>query len=129
MKILLIGTGAVGSVICSELAKERRVSKIICGTNDLKRARHFINTKNRKVSVIKLDAADIDLREITKRFRGATYIAYPTGLSASVFAKVLPKIKKYGVFPPEALDSDLRKEIFIGLENQNVVVQEQFSKY
>jgi len=47
-KILIVGAGAVASVISSELAKERNISRIICATNDVKRARHFI-PKRKKI--------------------------------------------------------------------------------
>jgi saccharopine dehydrogenase-like NADP-dependent oxidoreductase len=69
-----------------------------------------------------------DLKQISKIIKGSTYISYPTGLTASAFSKIIPKIKEYGVFPPEALDAGLRKEVLIDLENKGIVVDEQFSK-
>jgi saccharopine dehydrogenase (NAD+, L-lysine-forming) len=69
-----------------------------------------------------------DLRQISKIFKGATYISYPTGLAAYAFAKTLPDIKKYGVFPPEALDSHIRKKVLIELESKGIMVDEQYSR-
>lgn len=69
-----------------------------------------------------------DLKEISKKFPGATYISYPTGMAAASFAKIIPKIKEYGVFPPEALASELRKQVLIDLENKAFVLDEEFRK-
>ncbi|MBW3004890.1 saccharopine dehydrogenase NADP-binding domain-containing protein [Candidatus Woesearchaeota archaeon] len=69
-----------------------------------------------------------DLKEISKRFKGATYIAYPTALAAAAFAKIIPNMKNHGVFPPEALDENLRKDVLLELEGNGIVVDEQFSK-
>ncbi len=49
--------------------------------------------------------------EIGKLNLGANFISYPTALSAKYFVMALPKIKRRGVFPPEALDKEVRKGI------------------
>jgi len=77
---------------------------------------------------IKMTAIYPDLKQIFKKMKGATYISYPTGLAAAAFAKTIPKIKENGVFPPEALNSDLRNEILLNLENNGTIIDEQFSK-
>jgi saccharopine dehydrogenase-like NADP-dependent oxidoreductase len=69
-----------------------------------------------------------ELKEISKKFPGATYISYPTGLSAVAFAKAISNVKEYGVFPPETLNSRARKEILLDLENNGIIVREEFSK-
>ncbi|MBU1202336.1 MAG: saccharopine dehydrogenase NADP-binding domain-containing protein [Nanoarchaeota archaeon] len=69
-----------------------------------------------------------DLKQIQKVMPGATYISYPTGLAAYTFLKILPRIKEKGVFPPEALRPEIRKEVLLKLENNGIVVNEQSSK-
>lgn len=59
MKILLIGAGAVGSVLAKLLADDQSVSKIICASRNTKRAKEFINFTNRKIKIVPLDASDI----------------------------------------------------------------------
>jgi saccharopine dehydrogenase (NAD+, L-lysine-forming) len=68
------------------------------------------------------------LKNITKKMRGATYISYPTGMAAVAFSRIIPKISKKGVFPPEALEAKLRKEVLLELENNGVIIDERFSK-
>jgi saccharopine dehydrogenase (NAD+, L-lysine-forming) len=81
----------------------------------------------RKIT-IKASAIFPDLKEISKKFFGATYISYPTGTAAYAFAKVIPKIKTYGVFPAEALRADLRKEVLLELESRGIVINESYSR-
>lgn len=69
-----------------------------------------------------------DLVAITKRCPGATYISYPTGAAAASFTKIIPRIKKPGVFPPEALEPALRKEVLVDQEARGVVIEHRFSK-
>ncbi|MFH1064795.1 MAG: saccharopine dehydrogenase NADP-binding domain-containing protein [Candidatus Woesearchaeota archaeon] len=69
-----------------------------------------------------------DLIAIQKVMPGATYISYPTGIAAYAFFKILQKIKEKGVFPPEALDAGLRKEVLLELESRGIVVDEQSSR-
>ena len=60
MKILIIGAGAVGYVLSNFLGKDKNVSKITCASNDIKRARDFIDAKNKKIKLINLDASKKD---------------------------------------------------------------------
>jgi saccharopine dehydrogenase-like NADP-dependent oxidoreductase len=69
-----------------------------------------------------------DLKAITEKMEGATYISYPTGVSAAVFARIIPKIMECGVFPPEALSHEIRKEVLICLEKEGIVLEEKYSK-
>src|SRR3989338_6029756 len=71
MTILLIGAGAVASVLTKYLVKDRCVSKIVCASKDIKRARQFIN-KERKIKLISLDAARTG--KIVKAAKGADLI-------------------------------------------------------
>ena len=77
---------------------------------------------------IKMGAIFPDLKEIHKIFPGATYISYPTGLAAYSFLKAILKIKSAGVFPPETLDSEIRKDIMLFLEKNGVVINQHFFK-
>jgi saccharopine dehydrogenase-like NADP-dependent oxidoreductase len=77
---------------------------------------------------IKNSIAFPELKEISKKFPGATYVSYPTGLSAVAFTKAMLNIKDCGVFPPEALNPGVRKEVLLELENNGIVVREEFSK-
>lgn len=77
---------------------------------------------------IKMSAKFPDLKEITKTFSGATYISYPTGTAAYSFLKIIPKIKTAGVFPPEALEDEARKEVMLNLERNGIIISQQFQK-
>lgn len=77
---------------------------------------------------IKMSAKFPDLKEITKKFPGATYISYPTGTAAYSFSKIIPKMQTAGVFPPEALDDDMRKEVMLNLERNGIIISQQFYK-
>lgn len=57
MDIRIIGAGAVASVICTRLAKDKPIKSIACATNDMASAREFI-PRARKVSVQRVDARD-----------------------------------------------------------------------
>src|SRR5438445_13092318 len=54
-----------------------------------------------------------DLKFISKIFPGATYISYPTSVSAVAFSKILSDNDTFGVFPPEALNPSQRKKVLI----------------
>lgn len=71
MNILIVGAGAVASVLTKYLIKDRSISKIICGSKDIKRARQFISREG-KVKLISLDASRP--AEIIKVARGANLI-------------------------------------------------------
>src|SRR3989338_2233183 len=71
MKILLIGVGAVGSVISKYLNKDDEVAEVICASNDINRAKEFVNEGN-KIKLIELDASNID--EIADKARGVNLI-------------------------------------------------------
>ncbi|MFH0978852.1 MAG: saccharopine dehydrogenase NADP-binding domain-containing protein [Candidatus Woesearchaeota archaeon] len=77
---------------------------------------------------VKVVAKFPDLKFISKKFPGATYISYPTGLAAAAFAGIIPKVKEPGVIPPEALAANLRKQLLATLENECCVIDQEFSK-
>ena len=87
-----------------------------------------IGKEQRQDMKIKMSATLPDLKEITKIFPGATYISYPTGTAAYSFSKVIPKMKIAGVFPPEALNDEMRKEVLLNLERNGIVINQQFQK-
>lgn len=68
-----------------------------------------------------------EIKKVQEIFPGATYISYPTGLAAYAFLKSFDLIKDYGVFPPEALERHIRKKVLLELENQGIVIEEEFS--
>ena len=59
-------------------------------------------------------------REIEKLNLGANFITYPTALSVKLFVMAIPKIKRRGVFPPEAIEPEVRKEILRELEKNKL---------
>ncbi|HIH11614.1 TPA: hypothetical protein HA241_05455, partial [Candidatus Woesearchaeota archaeon] len=61
-----------------------------------------------------------DLQIINTLHPGATYISYPTGVAAAVFTSSLSRIKKYGVFPPEAVAVDVQKYLFEQLQKSGL---------
>lgn len=75
-----------------------------------------------KESRIKYSAIYPDFKSILKIFPGANYISYTTGLAAYIFAMNILKIHTYGVFPPEFLDSNIRKNILNELKRNKVII-------
>jgi saccharopine dehydrogenase (NAD+, L-lysine-forming) len=57
MRILVVGAGAVGSVLAKILAKERGVS-VSCAANDLPAARRFLGADGKRVGLVRTDASD-----------------------------------------------------------------------
>lgn len=72
MKILLIGTGAVGSVLSRYLSRDNEVSEIICASKDTKCAKEFIDTGDKKIKLVSLNASNIE--EIVSRAKGVNLI-------------------------------------------------------
>jgi len=67
MRILLVGTGAVASVVSKLLAKENDISEISCVSNDMKGAKKFME-ENEKITVKYADASSI--RDLKRHARG-----------------------------------------------------------
>jgi saccharopine dehydrogenase-like NADP-dependent oxidoreductase len=72
MKILLIGAGAVSHVLSKLLVKDKSVSKIVCASVDIKRAKEFIDVRNKKIRLICLDASKKD--QVIKAAKGVDVI-------------------------------------------------------
>src|SRR2546427_4744609 len=69
MRILIIGAGAVSSVLSKILSKDRKTSEIVCASIDIKKARDFIDTNDKKTSIEKLDASKkTEILKIAKDF-------------------------------------------------------------
>lgn len=64
-----------------------------------------------------------DQTEVNKLYPGANYVSYAAGLSAALFALAVPKIKESGVFPPEALDGELRALLLGEFRKNNVKIE------
>ena len=60
--------------------------------------------------------------EINKLYPGANYVSYAAGLSAAIFAMAIPKMKEAGVFPPEALDAEIRAQLMEEFRKNNIVI-------
>jgi len=61
--------------------------------------------------------------EINQLYPGANYVSYTAGLTAAIFALHIPKIKERGVFPPEALSSEIRSSIIQELEKNKIKIE------
>lgn len=62
----------MGSVLLKYLGKDKNVSEIICASNDTKRAKEFIEAKNPKIRLVRLDASNV--QEISNTARGMNLI-------------------------------------------------------
>ena len=78
--------------------------------------------------LIKKTAIYPDLKTIFKKMKGSSYIAYPTGIAVASFARIIPQLTKKGVYPPEVLDSSMRKHILIELNKEGVFFDEEYSQ-
>lgn len=67
--------------------------------------------KNNKKKEVRYTVAFPKDKDIDKLKIDANFISYPTALMLSLFILIFPKIKKFGVFPPEALGKNVRGEI------------------
>lgn len=85
-----------------------------------------IGYENNKKTIIKNYIIFPALKEIQKRMPGSTYISYPTGIAASSFIKIIPEIKKTGVLPPECLERDTRKKVFLELESHSISIHKEY---
>jgi len=74
-----------------------------------------IGKLNGKKKTIKSSILFPTQKEIGRLNLGANFISYPTALSAKCFVMALPKITRRGVFPPEALEKEVRESIFADL--------------
>jgi len=77
MKILVIGTGAIGSVIASELAKNPEVEEVKVADIDLQRAERLRDwLKSEKVSAHRVNASKSD--DIVRVAKGVDVIVNAT---------------------------------------------------
>ena len=81
-----------------------------------------VGKKNNKEITLTNTIIYPDLKQIFKKLKGATYIAYPTGIAAASFAKIIPKLKTFGVFPPENLDTEMQNSVLSDLKKHGVSV-------
>lgn len=67
MKVVVLGCGAVGSVITKFLTLEKNIKQVVCADNNLKRAKNFVNFSSNKLSFAKVNAnSKNDIVSITK---------------------------------------------------------------
>jgi saccharopine dehydrogenase (NAD+, L-lysine-forming) len=65
-------------------------------------------------------------KDINKLGLNASFISYPTALSAKIFAMAMPRIKAKGIIPPEALDKEIREFILSELDRtKHVIVKKE----
>jgi len=60
-------------------------------------------------------------KEINRLKLDSNFISYPTALLVKLFVLSIPKINKYGVYPPELLEEDIRKSILKELKKYFVI--------
>lgn len=75
MKILIVGCGAQGSVIATELAKRREVDEVKCADIDLQRAR-WLTQKLKNANAYQVDAGNLD--DLTKVAEGVSVVVNAT---------------------------------------------------
>jgi saccharopine dehydrogenase (NAD+, L-lysine-forming) len=68
-------------------------------------------TKGKKKKVVRYSVMFPKQKDIHDLRVNANFISYPTALSAKIFIMAMPKIKEYGVLPPEALSKEVREFI------------------
>ena len=76
---------------------------------------------NRKKKNIRFDVLFPDLQHINLLFPGAGYISYPTAIAATVFARNILSLP-VGVYPPEALEKDIREKIMMQLKSKGIKI-------
>ena len=81
-----------------------------------------IGRHNKKKKIVKYSVVFPKQKEIDKMNLGANFISYPTALSIKLFVMNFFKIIKKGVFPPECIGKEIRKEILIELEKSRVYI-------
>jgi saccharopine dehydrogenase (NAD+, L-lysine-forming) len=69
---------------------------------------------------IRMCAVYPGIRQILRDFGGATYVSYPSGLAASIFAKRFSDFPQRGVIPPEALGFEGRRLVLEDLVRSGV---------
>lgn len=77
----------------------------------------------RKKKVLKTFIMFPPQTEVNKFYPGANYISYAAGLTAAIFALHIPKIRQHGVFPPEALDPEVRASLISEFKKNNIKIE------
>ena len=77
-------------------------------------------TVRRRKRLARVTAVYPDLKEILRRAPGATYISWPTAISAVAFTRALIRHDRPGAIPPEALPAELRARVRHDLELRGV---------
>lgn len=79
--------------------------------------------KNKKKKTIKYHISFPKEKDIDKLNLGANFISYPTALMLKLFIMEITKIKEYGVFPPEALNKEVRENILKNLKKYKISIK------
>lgn len=59
MKVVVIGIGAVGSVLAKFLSSDKNIDAVICADLNLDRAKKFLNFKSDKIKLVEVDASNV----------------------------------------------------------------------
>ena len=81
-----------------------------------------IGKKDNKKKAIRYSIVFPRQEIIGKMGLGANFISYPTALSTSLFALIIDKTKKIGVFPPECLEKEIRHWIIKQLPKNHIKI-------
>ena len=109
--------------ILLELLKNNVLDKKL--TNAKARFAIAINTSGRKEGGLKNISYVVIFptqEKINKKYENANFITYPSALAAKLFVLAMPLIKRKGVFPPEALGSEVRNFILTGLRSRGIKI-------
>lgn len=60
------------------------------------------------------------IKQISKKFPGATYVSYPTAISSLAFYKSMQLVDRNGVFAPESLHKKVRDNVLAELKKNNI---------
>lgn len=62
------------------------------------------------------------MKKICRWFPGATYVSYPTAVCAAAFILLLPSLRRFGVYPPEALQKKERARVLAYVSRRGLSV-------
>ena len=105
--------------ISSILPEPDKIKRLVEG-GKIKEAYFVISAEAIGRQSKKISAIFPYIKEIQKILPGANFISYPTCLGVYVFIKTLERMDNNGVFPPEALKKETRKEIIKKLKKRGI---------
>lgn len=70
MKIFIIGAGGVASALCKCFEKDKKVVAVTCASNNIKKAKEFIQTRGRKIKLLKSNIDASNTNQLAKAIMG-----------------------------------------------------------